>query len=139
MKYTNEQYRLMERLQSGVIWDDLDEQEQDILRYLDCEKISEPRAYIQDGLWVLSQEGQTVLETHRHDTKSAEEQALRLDSLERFAALSAQPKVDKKQYPGNELKKRKINWGKVFAEVISIVGLLASIVAIIEFLFGVLG
>ena len=73
MKYTNEQYRLMERLQSGIIWDDLDEQEQEILRYLDDEKIAEPRAYIQGGLWVLSQKGQAILQTHEAELTAKEE------------------------------------------------------------------
>ena len=129
MKYTNEQYRLMEHLRSGVIWNGLSEQEQDILRDLDSEEIAEPRAYIQDGLWVLSQKGQAILETLQDEMQSAEQ----------IVAQSAQPQVDHEQYPSDKLKKRKTNWGKVSTAFISIVGLIASIVAIIEFLFGVIG
>ena len=75
MKYTNEQYRLMDRIKSGIIWDDLEEQEQEILRYLDDEKIAESRAYIQDGLWVLSQKGQAILQTRQDELRVREDVA----------------------------------------------------------------
>lgn len=129
MKYTKEHYKFMEWLSRGVLADNLTDYDLEILRYLDDEKIAEPRAYIQDGLWVLSQKGKAMLQTHQDELQTAEH----------IVAQSVQPKVNQEQYPGDKLKKRKINWGKVFTEVISVVGLISSVVAIIEFLFGILG
>lgn len=75
MNYTKKHYKLMEQLQSGVIWNDLDKQEQEILRYLDDKKIAEPRAYIQDGLWELSQKGRAILQSRQDELRDQEDAA----------------------------------------------------------------
>ena len=56
MDYTSEQYALMERLESGLLYQNLTEKEQEILRYLDESSLTQPRAYIEDGYYELSQE-----------------------------------------------------------------------------------
>lgn len=114
MKYAKEHYKFMERLSKGIIADDLSDQELEILQFLDNEGIAAPKAHIQDGLWLLSPRGQAIFQ-------------------------SAQPKVKHQQYPGDKLKKRKVNWVSVFNALISIIGVAASIVAILEFLFGIMG
>lgn len=48
MDYTSEQYALMERLESGLLYQNLTEKEQEILRYLDESSLTQPRAYIED-------------------------------------------------------------------------------------------
>lgn len=129
MKYAKEHYQLMERLCDGVLWNGLDEQERDILQYLDNEGIAEPRAYIQDGLWILSQKGRAVLQTHEGERETGSNCAMG----------SGQPLIDKEQHPGDKPEKRKINWVKVFSAVIEIVGFTASIVAVLEFLYLLFG
>ncbi len=52
--------------------------------------------------------------------------------------LAKQPNVDQEQNKNYELKKRKVNWSKVFATLISIFGLIASFVAILEFVISIL-
>lgn len=75
MRYTEAQYAMMERLSDGVDWDLLSGSEKEILIFLDGEGIAEPRAYVQEGLWVLTQKGEAVLESHRADLQTKEEQA----------------------------------------------------------------
>ena len=75
MDYTSEQYALMERLESGLLYQNLTEKEQEILRYLDESSITQPRAYIEDGYYELSQEGQRTLDAHRQEQLSLQQQS----------------------------------------------------------------
>ena len=77
MDYTSEQYALMERLESGLLYQNLTEKEQEILRYLDESSLAQPRAYIEDGYYELSQEGQRTLDAHRQELLIAQEQKRR--------------------------------------------------------------
>ena len=61
MDYTNEQYAVMKKLHKGVDFSSLSRKEQEIITYLDGQDIAEPRAYIRDGYYVLSQSGEQVL------------------------------------------------------------------------------
>lgn len=72
MQYTKEHYEFMDRLAEGVIDINLSEQEQEILRYLYGKGIAKPRADIQDGLWVLSQDGRALLQTHEAELSAKE-------------------------------------------------------------------
>lgn len=75
MRYTEAQYAMMERLLDGVDRDALSAREKDIITFLDGEGIAEPRAYVQEGLWVITQKGEAILELHRVELQSRDEQA----------------------------------------------------------------
>lgn len=75
MEFTAEQYAVMEKLSSHLIWDSLDPPEKHILLYFDTEKIAEPRAYIEEGLWVLSEKGKRILAAHHSDLEAREQAA----------------------------------------------------------------
>ena len=89
MDYTSEQYALMERLESGLLYQNLTEKEQEILRYLDESSITQPRAYIEDGYYELSQEGQRTLDAHRQEQLSLQQQS------QEKARDNAEQKADK--------------------------------------------
>lgn len=71
MEYTAQQYALMESLKSGLIYDDQAPEIQDILRYLQDQGIAQPKAYIEDGYYELSEDGKRILEDHRHKLLAA--------------------------------------------------------------------
>lgn len=75
MDFTDEQYAVMEKLADRLIWDDLTPAEKHIMEYFHSKKIAEPRAYIEDGLWVLSEDGKRILAAHHADLKSREQEA----------------------------------------------------------------
>lgn len=75
--YTPEQYAMMERLKSGLLYQDLNDREQEIVRYLDDACLAQPRAYIEDGYYELSQEGCRVLGAHRQELFHAQEEERR--------------------------------------------------------------
>ena len=75
MDFTDEQYAVMEKLADKLIWDDLTPAEKHIMEYFHSKKIAEPRAYIEDGLWVLSEDGKRILAAHHADLKSREQEA----------------------------------------------------------------
>lgn len=77
MDYTDEQYDLMEKLSKRVMWDNLSSDEQELISYLDGEKIARPRADIEDGLWTLSPDGERVLAAHRQKVRAAKIQTQR--------------------------------------------------------------
>lgn len=74
MDYTDEQYAVMEKLADRLIWDDLTPAEKHIMEYFHSKKITEPRAYIEDGLWILSEEGKRILLAHHADLKAREQE-----------------------------------------------------------------
>lgn len=74
MDYTNDQYVLMERLDSGLRFDKLKADEQDIIRYLDSIGLVQPRAQIAADYMELSQQGKCVLAARRDRISSLEQQ-----------------------------------------------------------------
>lgn len=75
MKYTEKQYRLMERLSPGILFDEMTDGERAILAFLDRENLAEPRAYQKDGLWFLSQNGEAELGRYHSELASMEQVA----------------------------------------------------------------
>lgn len=73
MEYTAQQYALMESLKSGLIYDDQAPEIQDILRYLQDQGIAQPKAYIEDGYYELSEDGKRILENHRRQESIRQE------------------------------------------------------------------
>ena len=61
MEYTAQQYALMESLKSGLIYDDQAPEIQDILRYLQDQGSAQPKSYIEDGYYELSEDGKRIL------------------------------------------------------------------------------
>ncbi len=75
MEYSEEQYEMLRRLAEGVNCNDLSEEEQEMLWYLESQKLAGARVDIEDGLYKLTEPGKAVLsirqESERH--KQAEE------------------------------------------------------------------
>ena len=68
MKYTDKQYKMMERLEYGVYWEwFVNLQEDDVVRFLRQESLCETREDIASNLICLSQKGKSVLETYRQE------------------------------------------------------------------------
>ena len=87
MDYTESQYAVMEQLANRLIWDNLTESKKEIVSFLVEEKIAAPRAYIEDGLFVLTERGKCVLEDHRRKILAASEAELfRLQQTEKEAS-----------------------------------------------------
>lgn len=83
MDYTDEQYELMERLSKHVLWEQLSDREQELVSYLDRQRIANPRADIEDGLWTLSPDGERVLAAHRKKVLASKIQTRReLEALQ---------------------------------------------------------
>ena len=105
LDYTREQYALMERLERGLLCQDLAEREQEIFCYLDSLRIVQPREDIEEGYAQLSQYGRRVLAARRQELLIAQEQKRRqktkLNDRRRVADRkardqAAQRKEDKK-------------------------------------------
>lgn len=75
MEYTIKHYAVMEKLSVRLIWDNLPPDEKDIILFLVDEKIAAPRAYIEEGLYVLTEKGKCILEEHRRATALQSRQA----------------------------------------------------------------
>lgn len=75
MEFTKEQYELMGRLRNGLIWDNLSEQEREIINFLDSEKLVQWKVYIADGYMELSQKGQCAYERFQKSRQQAAESA----------------------------------------------------------------
>ena len=91
--YTPEQYAIMERLESGLLYQDLNDREQEIVRYLDDAYLAQPRAYIQDGYYELSQEGCRVLSAHRQELFRIQEEERRQQEQLEESRLAADRKA----------------------------------------------
>lgn len=91
--YTPEQYAIMERLESGLLYQDLNDREQEIVRYLDDAYLAQPRAYIQDGYYELSQEGCRVLNAHRQELFRIQEEERRQQEQLEESRLAADRKA----------------------------------------------
>lgn len=61
MDYTDEQYAIIERLEAGLNYWNLSEDQQWFLRYLQDEGIAQPRADIADGHYLLTEFGKRIL------------------------------------------------------------------------------
>lgn len=53
---------MIERLENGIMFDELPEAERSVVIFLDASGICEPRCDIQDGLYLLTEKGKTELE-----------------------------------------------------------------------------
>lgn len=68
MKYTDKQYKMMERLEHGVYWKwFVDLPEDEVIRFLRKEALCETREDIAPNLLRLSQRGESVLEAYRQE------------------------------------------------------------------------
>ena len=77
MDYTKEQYDLMEKLSQKVDLNNLSDEEQQMLIFLDQERIVQALAQIRDGLYTLSPHGKRVLAAYheKQAEKKTREQA----------------------------------------------------------------
>lgn len=75
MTYTSDQYAILQRLESGLMYDNLTEAEQEVLRYLDQFGLVQPRADIRDGYYTISQAGARVLAEKRAELQESEKVA----------------------------------------------------------------
>lgn len=141
MEYTGKHYAVMERLSVRLIWDELPADEKDIILFLVDEKIAAPRVDIEEGLYVLTENGKCVLEEHRRKVRAArietERQLRELREHEeekRIARLEQQQKESKEaeQKARNEAKQEK---QQRFENKIAIANLL---VPIVTYLLGIL-
>ena len=73
MDYTASHYETMSLLEKGLIYDDQAPEIQDILRYLQDQGIAQPKAYIEDGYYELSEDGKRILENHRRQESIRQE------------------------------------------------------------------
>lgn len=105
MDYTNEQYAVMKRLHKGVDFSSLSRKEQEIITYLDGQGIAEPRAYIRDGYYVLSQSGEQVLAAHQKEV--AEKAARQRMAAEAEAREARQRESDREQQQRQEDKENR--------------------------------
>lgn len=95
MDYTEEQLAMLQRLKSGVLYEDLNEEEREILRFLDQSGLAQPRADIQDGFYTISQNGLRVLSTWQTSVQQLQyerskdaEQKKQWDSENKLAILN---------------------------------------------------
>jgi hypothetical protein len=75
VEFTNEQRKLINDLEAGVIQDDFSDRENEILAYLQGLGIATPRADIRDGLWRLTQKGESVLQELRSRGEQVQKEA----------------------------------------------------------------
>ncbi len=75
MTYISDQYAILQRLESGLMYDNLTEAEQEVLRYLDQFGLVQPRADIRDGYYTISQAGARVLAEKRAELQESEKVA----------------------------------------------------------------
>ena len=108
MTYTPDQYAILQRLETGLMYDGLNEAEQEILRYLDQSGLVQPRADIQDGYYTISQDGARVLAEKRAELQGSEK--------------VAQQYAEQKEHRDFQKK----------------ITILTSLIAFVSFLFGVI-
>lgn len=72
MDYTDEQYALIEKLEKGLNYRRLSDQEQRALHFLDSEGIAQPRADIGEGYYELTENGKRVLAGRHRKLRAAE-------------------------------------------------------------------
>lgn len=85
VQFTKEQRDMINRLENGVIEHGLSDREKEILIYLQTLEIATPRVDFRDGLWRLTQKGESVLQ----ELRSREEQA------EKYRKQEADRKAEK--------------------------------------------
>lgn len=71
MEYTDDQYDLIEKLEKGLNYWQLPEEQQWTLRYLQDEGIAQPRADIADGHYLLTEQGKRILSERRRKLRAA--------------------------------------------------------------------
>lgn len=108
MTYTSDQYAILQRLESGLMYDDLTEAEREVLRYLDQSGLVQPRADIRDGYYTISQAGARVLAERRAELQGSEK--------------VAQQYAEQKEHRNFQKK----------------ITVLTSLIAFVSFLFGVI-
>lgn len=108
MTYTSDQYAILQRLESGLMYDNLTEAEQEVLRYLDQFGLVQPRADIRDGYYTISQAGARVLAEKRAELQESEK--------------VAQQYAEQKEHRDFQKK----------------ITILTSLIAFVSFLFGVI-
>lgn len=75
MDYSPNQYAILQRLEAGLLYDELTEEEREVLRYLDQTGLAQPRADIQDGYYIISQAGARALTAKRSELQKSEKAA----------------------------------------------------------------
>lgn len=84
MDYTDEQYDLMDKLRNRVLWNNLSNDEQELVSYLEREGVARPRVDIADGLWMLSPDGERVLDAHRKKVRASQiRESIRQENIRR--------------------------------------------------------
>ena len=101
MEYTDEQYAIIERLEAGLNYWNLPEDQQWILRYLQDEGIAQPRADIADGHYLLTELGKRILKSYQKDSlvraeNIRREQEEKREQLQQIAADKAERKAEKR-------------------------------------------
>ena len=71
MRYTPEQYALLETFEEGRLVQELSDNELYTYQFLIGEKLLQPRADIEDGWHLLSEQGKCVLLEHRMELEKA--------------------------------------------------------------------
>ena len=101
MDYTDEQYTIIKRLEAGLNYWNLSEDQQWILRYLQDEGIAQPRADIADGHYLLTEFGKRILKSYQKKSlvraeNIRREQEDKREQLQQIAADKAERKAEKR-------------------------------------------
>ena len=101
MDYTDEQYTIIERLEAGLNYWNLSEDQQWILRYLQDKGIAQPRSDIADGHYLLTELGKRILKSYQKDSlvraeNIRREQEDKRKQLQQIAADKAERKAEKR-------------------------------------------
>lgn len=92
--YTDEQYSMMEFFESGAVWVwHKDPAKDEIILFLDRERLLTPREDIQANYWRLTETGRAALHRHRKAAAESEKQASEL--AEQKAAQIRDKKKDR--------------------------------------------
>lgn len=146
MDFTANQYAVIEKLEHGLNYWNLPEEEREIVRYLDRCGISSPRVDLAEGFYLLSESGKQVLEDHRRKIRSA-----KIETKRQLQEIQdrADEKQERRQRELDEAKKIACNEAKQeeqkrFENKIAIANLLVPIVTYIlglltEHFAGILG
>lgn len=89
MTFTSDQISLIEKLEKGLNYSQLSENEQRIIWFLDSLGIAQPRADISDGFYELSEYGKQALAEHR---KAKDDELAQRQLMEQVAAEKAEQK-----------------------------------------------
>lgn len=93
MFFTSQQYALMEKLSCGLYHYDLTAEEQEIFQYLYQQEIVQPKAYIADDYYELSEHGKRTLSIWKESVQR--EQAIEEEKLNQAIREKADKEADR--------------------------------------------